>query len=189
MDSQHVNEVSKWVSDHSDEMYSWAYYKTSNKELAEDLVQDTFLSAHSNIHKFKKDSNPKTWLFTILNNKIIDHYRSAAHRKIKNATQLSDPEYNGSFFEQNEGWNARYVTQWEEEKHLLDNPSFLKALQECLDRLPERYKAVTMAKFFHHKKGKDICQDLDISSSNLWQIVHRSKLQLKACLDTNWNHE
>lgn len=181
--------MSKWVSEYSDEMYSWAYYKTSNKELAEDLVQDSFLAAHSNLQKFKKDSNPKTWLFTILNNKIIDHYRSAAHRKSKNETQLSNPELNGNFFESNETWNPKYITQWDEDGHLLDNPAFIKVLELCLNALPEKYKAVTMAKYFHHKKGKEICKELDISSSNLWQIVHRSKLQLKACLDSKWTNE
>ena len=65
-----------WVNDYNDQLYSWAYHKTSSKEMAEDLVQDTFLSAYKNLENFKNESNPKTWLFSILNNKIIDFYRN-----------------------------------------------------------------------------------------------------------------
>ncbi len=35
---------------------------------AEDIVQNTFFAAAENIHSFKHKSNPKTWLFSILNN-------------------------------------------------------------------------------------------------------------------------
>ena len=56
-------------------MYSRAFLKVSNAEMAADLVQDTFLAATEKMESFKKDSSPKTWLFSILNNKIINYYR------------------------------------------------------------------------------------------------------------------
>lgn len=52
------------VEMYSDNMYSWALHKTSSKETAEDLVQETFLAAVQSFDKFKGDSNPKTWLFS-----------------------------------------------------------------------------------------------------------------------------
>lgn len=185
-ESKTPRDVGVWLKDYGDELMSWAYYKTSNKEIAEDLVQDTFLSAHNSIKSFKEKSNPKTWLFTILNNKIIDYYRSAIHKRNFNETQLSNEDSEFSIFDQNDMWKSSSVSNWDDEPHLLDRPEFLKVLESCLDKLPEKYKAVTLAKYFHHKKGKLICQELDISPSNLWQIVHRSKLQLKSCLDVNW---
>ena len=39
----------------------------------EDLVQETFLAAFKSIRKFQGDSEPKTWLFSILKNKISDY--------------------------------------------------------------------------------------------------------------------
>jgi hypothetical protein len=35
--------LKEWVASYTDDLYSWAYYKTSSKETAQDLVQDTFL--------------------------------------------------------------------------------------------------------------------------------------------------
>lgn len=37
--------VTSWVELYADSLYSWALYKTSNKEVAEDLSQETFLTA------------------------------------------------------------------------------------------------------------------------------------------------
>lgn len=186
MNSDEVN-ISSWVELYGNDLYSWAYYKTSNKELAEDLVQDTFLAAHKAIQTFKKESNPKTWLFTILNNKIIDYFRSAAHKRSLN--QIAMDQGGALLFDEHENWHQQSISDWNEEKHLLDSAEFLEVLRSCLDALPEMYKAVTMAKFFYHKKGDTICKELDISSSNLWQIVHRSKQQLKKCIDTHWKED
>jgi DNA-directed RNA polymerase specialized sigma24 family protein len=38
------DKVKTLVEQYSDGLYSWAYYKTSEKETAEDLVQETFLA-------------------------------------------------------------------------------------------------------------------------------------------------
>jgi len=82
--------VSKWVVEYGDDLYSWAFYKTSSRETAQDLIQETFLSAFKSYKKFKHESQPKTWLFKILNNKIIDYYRKSA--KSLKGVELKDEE-------------------------------------------------------------------------------------------------
>jgi len=37
--------VSKWVVEYEDDLYSWAFYKTSSREIAQDLIKETFLLA------------------------------------------------------------------------------------------------------------------------------------------------
>lgn len=48
------------VNQFSDELFTWAYHKTSSKETSEDLVQDTFLSAFYKTDTFEGKSLPKT---------------------------------------------------------------------------------------------------------------------------------
>jgi len=36
------------------------------------------------------------------------------------------------------------------------------------------------------QNAEEICDRLDISSSNLWVLLHRARLQLKTCLEQNW---
>ena len=68
-------DTKNWVVNYADYLYSMAYFKVNNQPEAEDLVQETFLSAYKNKDTFKGESAEKTWLTAILNNKIIDYYR------------------------------------------------------------------------------------------------------------------
>lgn len=57
-------------------VYRYIYLRTREKNIAEDIAQDTFIKFYSNLEKFenKKDS-PLAFLFTVARNSIIDHYR------------------------------------------------------------------------------------------------------------------
>jgi RNA polymerase sigma-70 factor (ECF subfamily) len=68
-------DIAQWVENYTSDLYAWARYKLSDEELAKDLVQDTFMAAAEKTSSFKGESSPKTYLFSILNHKIIDHYR------------------------------------------------------------------------------------------------------------------
>lgn len=180
--------ISSWLSEYGDDLYSWAYYKTSSKETAEDLVQDTMVSAFKSFEKYKPGSNPKTWLFTIINNKIIDYYRASNTKKSVNETTLTGKSDDG--FDSNGMWNRDIEPLWaNSEEHLLDNVDFLAVLNGCIENLPENWKGVIVGKYIDHKKGSEICKDLEISSSNLWQMAHRAKLQLRTCLESNWKKD
>ena len=189
MDTSEKNKLfNDWVAQYTDKMYSWAYHKTSNKELAEDLVQETFLSAFKAIDNFKFDSQPQTWLFRILNNKIIDHYRKKA-RTLEKPTEdeVLNRKAVDSLFDNVDHW-AEGVTfsNWEEEEHLLDNAEFNNVLMNCINKLPEKWRAAIESKYQLEKKASEICKELNITSSNYWQVIHRAKLQLKTCVEKNW---
>lgn len=176
--------LSGWVEQYTDELISWAFYKVSNEELARDFVQDTFLAAAEKIDSFKGNSSPKTWLFSILNNKIIDHYRKKVNKTV--------PHENDSlarFFEPEGDWQeSRKPKSWhtENEDHLLDNDEFQAVLQKCLEALPDKWNLCVKMKYLSEKRGEEICQELEISTSNYWQIIHRAKLQLRECVDQEW---
>ena len=179
--------IGDWFEKYGDELYSWAFYKTSSKETAEDLVQETLLSAFKAFDNFRVGSNPKTWLSTILNNKIIDYYRASNTTKSINQTELLGNKLDDENFNADGVWNVNPIAAWaNEEEHLLDNKQFLEVLNLCIENLPQNWRNVIVSKYFDHKKGSQISKELNITSSNLWQMAHRAKLQLKDCLDKNW---
>lgn len=182
--------VAQWVHQFSDELYSWAYFKTSSKEVAEDLVQDTFLAAFQKIDQFEGKSQPKTWLFSILNNKIIDYYRISARttKKSFSLTETSGIELSEGLFSSFGCWKSTDIkANYDQESALLDNPEFNAVLEECLEDLPPKWKLAVTSKYLSTKNSDEICQELNITSSNYWQIVHRSKLLMKKCLDLKWD--
>jgi len=181
--------LEQWVNQFSDELYSWAFFKTSSKEVAEDLVQDTFLAAFHKIDSFQGKSQPKTWLFSILNNKVIDHYRLSARTTKKNfsLTENSGNDLTDGIFNMYGCWNSNEVKSlWGQDEELLDNPDFNAIMEECMDDLPQKWKLAVTSKYLTEKKAETICQELEITASNYWQIVHRSKLLLKKCLELKW---
>jgi RNA polymerase sigma-70 factor (ECF subfamily) len=181
--------LEKWVNQFSDELFSWALYKTSSKETAEDLVQETFLAAFHKMDTFQGKSQPKTWLFSILNNKVIDYYRLSAKttKQTFSITENSGYELSDSLFNENEHWKKNEINPiWDEEEKLLDNPEFNNIMQDCMEDLPQKWKLAVTSKYLTDKKADEICQELEITVSNYWQIVHRAKLLLKKCLEMKW---
>lgn len=175
--------VSDWVAHYTEEMYKWALYKTTSVEIAEDLVQDTFLVAAEKFSSFKGSSSPKTWLFSILNNKIVDFYRKRVNQPVAVESRvLSD------IFGDDDGWKPeKQPRKWHsEEGHLLDDDVFLAVLRKCLEALPKKWNLSVKMKYLTDKSGEEICQELGITPSNFWQMVHRAKLQLRDCIETKW---
>ena len=180
------NLLETWVNQYTDALYTWAFHKVSDSELAKDLVQDTFLAAAEKVQSFKGESSPKTWLFSILNHKIVDHYRKKVHQPLALENQ-SDSIY----FDADGAWQeSRKPKDWQsdDEKNVLDETDFQEVLQKCMGALPEKWNAAIKLKYLTEKNGEDICQELGITTSNFWQIVHRAKLQLRDCIDKNWHN-
>ncbi len=188
-----ANQIIKlWVEEYTDTLYSWAFYKVSDKQTAEDLVQETFLAACKYYKKFQGKSKPKTWLFSILNNKIIDYYRKKSRTPINTESHFGKED--GSIIEETfdgQGYwkEHKKPTQWDidnEETHLLDNGEFKDLLQHCMTKLPPLWASAVQLKYLQEKDGKNIGQELGISTSNYWQIIHRAKLSLRECLEKLW---
>ena len=182
------NTFTDWVNQHSDALYSWAFHKTSNKEIAEDIVQDTFYSAYKSIEKFEGKSSPKTWLLSILNNKIIDYYRSNAKDFVSIDLKecYQENKFAESAFNSKEHWVNNHEELWSEKGDLLNNKEFVAALESCYDHLPPNWKKAIQAKYIFDEDSSDICQELAITASNYWKLIQRSKVLLKKCLETNW---
>lgn len=68
----------------------------------------------------------------------------------------------------------------------MEREEFMKFLMLCLSYLPETWSKVFSLKNIDEYSTKEICKELDITPSNLWTIIHRSKLQLRGCLEKRW---
>jgi RNA polymerase sigma-70 factor (ECF subfamily) len=184
-------DITLWVEKYSDSMYNWTLTRVSDPVIAEDMVQETFLSAVKAIHSFKEKSNPKTWLFSILKNKIADHFRKQFKLETVNESEISgddDIDFFGRYFSSSNEWKKEYYSnEWSfSEDELLDDNEFREILEKCLRALNKKSLLSIQYKYIEEKDGKVICQELGITPSNFWQLLHRAKIQLRACLSENW---
>ena len=176
------DEIVLLVKVHTQGLFSYAFAKVQQKELAEDLVQDTFLAAYQSYGRFEGKSSLKTWLFSILKHKIADYFRS----KYKSGTEVSAGAVE-LFFDENHRWKPEYrPMDWGNEAGLADDAEFSKALKNCFDQLTKKWSSAVHLKYLEEQDAEGICDKLEITKSNFWQIIHRAKLQLRNCLELKW---
>ncbi len=184
---QQMIDVTNWVKSYTKPLLHFAITKLPDKETAEDMVQSTFETAFAAYEKYSGTGNIKAWLFTILRNKIADFYR-LQFRQAPTVSVSGMPEED-YFFTQEGHWKTDDFHHYSDEKHLLDDDEFNDILSKCLKALPPNLMAVIQLKFLEDKKSKVVVEELGLSSTNFWQLMHRAKLQLRKCLSVHWFNE
>lgn len=158
-------------------------------DLAEDLVQETLLSAYSAGDSFQGRALVNSWLFAILKNKIIDALRQIGRqRKVFTALddKLLDETFESHFFP-NGHWTPEGQPQhWNNPEKSLNNNEFQKILQSCLYNLPENTARVFTLKEILGFSSNEIQQMCGISTANYHTIMHRARESLRQCLQIKW---
>ena len=162
-------ELTEWVRLYTKDLYAWAYRKTSDRELSENLVQEAFLAAAESIASYKQESQPKAWLIGILKNKIAEHYRKTLRQST--TTSLPSDEI-AAFFSAKGGWQQSTMPHpWQgEADNLTDLLAFNKVLDGCIEHLPSVMNACIRLKFLVEKKGELICREQGITTTSYWQL-------------------
>lgn len=179
---------SNWIANYADPLFSYATVRVGDREIARDLVQETFLSALRNLESFRGDSSEKTWLFSIMKNKIIDHYRNKVNDKTVSFSQAEESFNLNSYFDEEGEWKeSAGPINWTESHHDdYRSKEFNETLQKCLARLTNQCRAIFSLKYLDELEFEEICKRLEISTSNYWVIMHRAKLLLRECIEKNW---
>ena len=185
-----ILEPEKWIDNYADELFRYAMGKTGKTALAEDLVQETFLSALKAKDSFRGQSSERTWLYSILKHTIANYYRKASTRYEVNNAQLGGATEKGfdDYFTQSEDWNDNAAPRnWQiNPAAAIENKELAAALDKCLEKLPPNQKQVILLKLVEETDTKIICKELNLSDTNYWILIHRAKLQLRACMEKSW---
>jgi len=181
---KHELQPDKWVDLHADYLYRYAASRISDDEMAKDLVQETFFSALKAMGNFQGKASERTWLTSIIKRKVIDYYRKINSIK-------GQAEVKVSFYENGDregDWiEERVPQQWGDEADAaLESEELQKVIDWCIENLPNKYALVFKMKSIQKMETEEICNDLDISTSNLWVMIHRARTQLQKCLTDNW---
>ena len=186
------NEVSvtnpeKWVDDYGDLLFQFAMMRVGNNfQLAEDLVQETFLSALKTESKHQGKSSERTWLTAILRNKIIDHYRRSNRNTFKQIDIHGE-----EFIEKGPDkgtWNLELApSDWgDNPEKTFEQEEFASIFKNCLGELPQNLNTVFCLRELDGLDTQEICKDLGLSASNVWVILHRARTLLRRCLELRW---
>lgn len=163
-------------------LFRYAWKRVESRDVAEDLVQETFLSALRSAGDFQGRSTIQTWLIGILRHKLVDHLRRLSRDRERNRsaeTQDSDPFHHGHWRVGLKRWPADPVKS-------VENQEFWVVLDECQQKLPAKLAVAFRLREREDLEMAEICEMLDITATNLSVRLHRARLLLRQCLDRNW---
>jgi RNA polymerase sigma-70 factor (ECF subfamily) len=173
-------EAASWLDEHGDALYRYARARVGRRELAEDLVQDTFVAALQARGRYAGGSSVRTWLLAILKHKIVDHFRRLA------AASPFEPDPIGAEFFAADGRWRRPPASWRTPEKDLEEREFRSVLDDCLGRLPRALASVFFLRELEGLGIEELRDQLDLSAGNIRVRLHRARLLLRACLERRW---
>lgn len=176
-------EATSWLEEHGDALFRYARSRVSRRELAEDLVQDTFVAALQSRDRYQGGSSVRTWLIAILRHKILDHQRRVASGRaevIGNVDGVSS-----DFFAADDHWK-RPPASWKTPDAIVEDGEFREVLDGCLDRMPRAIAAVFLLREMEGLETEELRSRLEISEGNIRVRLHRARLLLRECLESRW---
>lgn len=152
-----------------------------DEHLAEDCVSDVLTQAFEHRAKFRGDSSLRTWLTSILKNRIIDLLRKQWREQPLDDAPSGDQEIDNLFDET--GHYAEMPSHVRDPAELCQEDGFLVAVQTCVDKLPKRIGQVFVLREVLGSDTKELCKDLGMTTSNVWVQLYRARMMLRSCLE------
>lgn len=161
-------------------VYSYIFLIVQNKDIAEDVFQDTFIKAITNIQQGRYADSGRFlgWVNRIAHNLIIDHFRK---EKKENTFSTDGLEYD---FVNNSKYSEKSV------EDVISNEQVMRDVVQLIDFLPESQQSVVRMRYFQQLSFKEIAERTDVSINtalgrmryalmNMRKIATENNLQLE----------
>jgi RNA polymerase sigma-70 factor (ECF subfamily) len=173
---------------HRHYLLKFARLQLRNETWAEDAVSETLLAALSKPQSFANRSQIKTWLVGILKHKVIDVFRVNARTvslDMQDDGPSADEALDTLVFRAN-GHFAQPPADWGNPDQDLQSRQFMVILEACTEKMPPAMARVFLMREWLELSSEEICNELGLSSTNLYVTLHRARLRLRECLELNW---
>ncbi len=137
---------------YSDELLGFLITRTGDRDLAEDLLHETFIKVHLKIEDLRDQTNLRSWLYRICSNILMDHYRRKSSEIL---SEMNNPE----------------------EQYLSHSP--VHCLLPLIEKLPEIYRAALILSEIKGLKQAKVAEVLKISVSGAKSRIQRGKKMLQ----------
>ncbi len=183
-------DLASLVDSEADYLFRYALRYFSQEDVAEELVQETFLAATASQERFQGQSAPRTWLTSILKHKIIDRLRKKGREIPVSALERQDDSdtSTSSFFDSHDHWEIPDgPVQWAEDPDsLLNQKQFFEVVQECLSKLTAPLRSLFLLREVEGYSQEELCNELGLTATNLRVKLHRTRLLIRDCVQKHW---
>ncbi len=154
-------------------IYAFLFKLTNQRDLAEELTQETFYQVFISFHRFRGDSDVFTWLASIAKHTYYKHLRKNRHQTDAISTELLAEVYYSE--------NAEHLEDAVEKQLLLES------IRRALGTLPKKYQDVTILRIYADMSYAQIGDALHISENSARVIYYRAKKMMMEAIRNEYD--
>jgi RNA polymerase sigma-70 factor (ECF subfamily) len=156
-------------------IYSLALHIVRQREDAEEVVQQTFLSVIEHLGEFRQEARFSTWLMRIATNHALALLRRRSRRRT-----VPLGEDRGEDEDYQDVPRPEFIAQWRETpQQIASRHETRRLLDEALDALDEKYRLVFLLRDVEELSTSETAEALGISQSNVKVRLLRARLMLR----------
>ena len=159
-------------------VFSLIYRMVRDRELAEDLAQDTFIKVLKHIDRYRPEFKLSSWLFKIANNVAIDHLRRR---------QLVTVSIDGSPHAQSpdavEATRFDIADQQESALDEMEARELGTSIERAIASLRPEYRSCIMLRHVEGRSYEEIAATLDLPLGTVKTYIHRARYELREALE------
>jgi len=175
LQSQDRDAIARVVHEFLPQILRAAHGAGLNEHEADDVTQQTFLTFIQSLPRFEGRSQVRTWLFGILYHKLRE-----ARRGFQKQDRHDDID---DVLEHRFDDRGMWRTPPRQTDDALWDEQIRRHLEECLETVPERHRLAFVLKEVEGLASQEICNTLDVTSTNLGVILYRARNRLRECLE------
>lgn len=159
-------------------VYSLGLKILRHEQDAEDITQQTFLSALEGLAGFRGDASFSTWLLRIATHAALKVIRKRKGLDTISLEEATEPQENSSAVP-----HPEYIADWRESpEELVQRHETRALLEEALAQLDEKHRLVFLLRDVEGLSVKETSEALDLSEANVKVRLLRARLKLRELL-------
>jgi RNA polymerase sigma-70 factor, ECF subfamily len=159
-------------------VFSLIFRMVRDRELAEDLAQDTFIKVLNHIDRYRPEFKLSSWLFKIANNVAIDHLR---RRHLDTVSIDGSPH--AMTQDAIEATSFDVVGQQESALEELEAKELGSAIERAITSLRPEYRSCIMLRHVEGRSYEEIAATLDLPLGTVKTYIHRARHELRRALE------
>ena len=156
-------------------VFSLIYRLVRDRELAEDLAQETFIKVLNAIDRYDASYKFSSWIFKIANNTAIDSLR----KKTLDTVSLDGSPHARSVAEAAEGWSPTAVARDENPQEYVERLELGSALDRALAELRPEYRTAIVLWHMEDRPYEEIADIMDVPLGTVKTYIHRARKELR----------
>jgi RNA polymerase sigma-70 factor, ECF subfamily len=181
------------VNQHHSALIRMAMGYVADREVAEEVVQDTWMAVIESLDRFEGRSTLRTWVCGILIHKAKDRgvreKRHTTFSAFESYDDDNDEAVDPSRFQQTGEWAGHWAfppQPWDDQtpEKLLASRQAVNAMQRAIEALPATLKEVLILRDVEGVEAKEVCELLKITETNLYVRLHRARERVRGAVET-----